>query len=185
MTHGMANVTAEAIADAVDVSPRTFHNYFSSKEEAIVSLVGDSAAQLIRGFRQRPAEEPVWVALENATVEVAAKSGAGNDPKTVQQLIFIRENVPVLAHELAMMKETVDELARIVAERTGTDPHSDLYPNLQAAAAMLGTRSAVDIWLADPARTDLVQLIRQAFEQMRTGLPQPASQNGTDEDVHP
>jgi AcrR family transcriptional regulator len=37
LERGMENVTAEAIAEAADVAPRTFHNYFSSKEEAIVA----------------------------------------------------------------------------------------------------------------------------------------------------
>src|SRR5471030_968529 len=60
LDHGVDKVTAEAIAEAADVAPRTFHNYFSSKEEAIVSEMADSLARLADGLRTGPADEPVW-----------------------------------------------------------------------------------------------------------------------------
>src|ERR1700712_2227117 len=47
---GLAHATIDAISDAADVSPRTFFNYFDSKEDAILGvrnpeLTDDEVAQ--------------------------------------------------------------------------------------------------------------------------------------------
>jgi AcrR family transcriptional regulator len=87
MEHGMANITAESIADAADVSPRTFHNYFSSKEEAIVAVVADNAGEMIEAFRARPPAEPVWDSLENALIDIF-QTADGTDVELVNRLVF-------------------------------------------------------------------------------------------------
>lgn len=48
MEHGLASVTIEQIAERADVSPRTFFNHFSSKEDALLgeSLHADDPAEL-------------------------------------------------------------------------------------------------------------------------------------------
>lgn len=65
---GFANVTVEDIAEAVDVSVRTFFNYFSSKEDA---LVGDDP-QLRESIRAEllalPGEVPPLDALRHVLV---------------------------------------------------------------------------------------------------------------------
>src|SRR6202034_2785041 len=43
---GLASVTVEDIAEAADVSPRTFFNYFPSKEAALFGGDPDRAAEL-------------------------------------------------------------------------------------------------------------------------------------------
>ena len=50
---GLENVRVEDITDAVNVSRRTFTNYFSSKEEAIASLNADRAARAAEALRER------------------------------------------------------------------------------------------------------------------------------------
>ena len=52
---GLENVRVEDITDTVNVSRRTFTNYFSSKEEAIASLNADRAARAAEALRGRPA----------------------------------------------------------------------------------------------------------------------------------
>src|SRR5271170_3455869 len=71
--HGLANVRIPQIAAAVGVSPRTFNNYFPSKEAAIVWPTTLRAAGLADSLAARPPEEPLADAI------VAAIAGqAGN-----------------------------------------------------------------------------------------------------------
>ena len=52
---GLTNVTVEDIAEAADVSPRTFFNYFPSKEAALFGGDPDRAATL----RERVANKAI------------------------------------------------------------------------------------------------------------------------------
>src|SRR3954447_13966288 len=60
---GPDQVTIEDIAEAADVSVRTFFNYFSSKEEAIIGWDPDGQGDLARRLLDRPAGEPPFVAV--------------------------------------------------------------------------------------------------------------------------
>ena len=66
---GVENVRVEEIAAAAGVSPRTFNNYFPSKEAAIVSLVMERAARVADFLRARPANEPLPKAIRAAYAE--------------------------------------------------------------------------------------------------------------------
>jgi AcrR family transcriptional regulator len=65
---GLANVRVPQIAEVVGVSTRTFNNYFSSKEAAIVWPTALRGARLAADLAERPAGEP----LADALVEVVA-----------------------------------------------------------------------------------------------------------------
>src|ERR1700683_5669534 len=60
---GLENVRVEDITDAVNVSRRTFTNYFSCKEEAIASVNAERSARIVEALRERPAGEPLPDAL--------------------------------------------------------------------------------------------------------------------------
>src|SRR5688572_15456599 len=55
---GPDHVTIEDIAETADVSVRTFFNYFSSKEEAIIGWDNDGHAEVAAKLLARPADEP-------------------------------------------------------------------------------------------------------------------------------
>src|SRR3954469_18002584 len=73
--HGVSAVTIDDIAQAADVSPRTFFNYFSSKEEAVLERTAAIGHALAAAIRARPADEPLTEALcgavESALVPIA------------------------------------------------------------------------------------------------------------------
>ena len=67
-------------------------------------------------------------------------------------------------------------LAALVAERTGTDADTDLYPGLIAAAAMAAVRTAITVWAGTGAEPgQLPEIVEAAFDQTAEGLAAPSS----------
>ena len=67
---GFTHVTVEDIAEAADVSPRTFFNYFPSKEAALFGADPERIAELRLRVAHDAPGEPVLDALQHAAVYV-------------------------------------------------------------------------------------------------------------------
>src|SRR5689334_23274581 len=143
---GIDNVLVEDIAAAAGVSPRTFNNYFSSKQEAICSRMLDRFEQAAAALRQRPADEPLWDALIAALTE--PYQGSRVPDKAWVDGVRLVLGTPELWGEYRKMATGMERsLREAVAERTGTDPERDLYPRLVAAVVTTATGAATDQWL--------------------------------------
>src|SRR5438067_13433312 len=60
---GVDAPTVEDIADAVDVSARTFHRYFSSKEEVLFFDWASRRERFAAALAERPVDEPLLDSL--------------------------------------------------------------------------------------------------------------------------
>lgn len=169
--HGVEGVTVEAIAAAAGVSPRTFHNYFPGKEEAIVATLTDGAQSVIDGLAARPDDEPVFDSLRQVLLEVLLPSDSRDE--TIALMRLVKQNPGLIAQQLSGLGEMQRQIAEIVAARTGTDVARDLYPHLMAGVAGTAMRAAVDLWTEGKADVDLPDLVHDAFDQIRAGLPPP------------
>ncbi|GAA4081834.1 TetR family transcriptional regulator [Actinomadura miaoliensis] len=171
LARGVEGVTVEAIADEAGVSPRTFHNYFPGKEEAIVAPLVDGVRALIDGVRARPADEPIWETLRQAALEVLGP--VGDPEETVALLHAVKDNPALVAWHMRGFVELQEELCAAVAERTGTDAERDLYPRLMAGTVGLALRAAIDLWTEGKTDTDITALFEDAFARLRAGLATP------------
>ena len=179
LEHGVENVTIEQIADAADVSLRTFFNYFSGKEEAVVA--GDSARGelLLERFRDRPAGESVLEALQAA---VQAHVEDLTEETRMEALRMMRRSPSLLAPQLAAYAERERELAVAIGERLGEiDPDDEgtpevgLHAALVAAVAMAAMRIAMQRWTdrPEPGARDvgtLRAMVREVFDDLAGGL---------------
>ncbi|WP_106538776.1 TetR family transcriptional regulator [Haloactinopolyspora alba] len=169
--HGADHVTVEAIAAEADVSPRTFHNYFSSREEAMVASVVDFGWNLTDRLQERPADEPIWDALRDVIVGSVDASPQARE-RIAAQFEMFAGNPAVLASQLAALDGMRIRFASVVAARTGTDAGYDMYPHLVASAAANALKTAYDLW-ATRRDVGLIDLVDQAFAMIRAGLPEP------------
>jgi len=175
MERGLDDVSVEDIAAAANVSERTFRNYFTSKAEAIVATHVERGRRTAEALRERPADEPLWDALVHAVVvQFEPSPGAATQPRNGQFDTALQKLLaePAVQHEVFRAHATAqDELTDAVADRTGTGA-GDLYPQIVAAVVSAGLGTAMAHWTRDPTQS-LVSLLREVFDQIRTGLPDP------------
>jgi AcrR family transcriptional regulator len=162
---GVDGVTVEQVVTDAGVSLRTFFNYFSSKEEAIVEGDVATAAAFVAAFRERPPEEPVLEALRKALLE----SVRPNRERAVQ-LRALRRTPSLLPQQIAAWSAQERGLAAAVADRVGVDPDKDPYPLLLAAAVMATVRVVVDWWLADHDNRSLPDLVEVMIARLAVGF---------------
>lgn len=174
---GFEHVTVEDIAEAVDVSPRTFFNHFSSKEEAIVGMSPEWLEQLLRVLSERPADEPPIETLRSVLGALVGKLAAHPEEWALRAVV-LRNDPVLLARQLITYASFERTLATAVADRSGTTVGHDLYPTLAAAAAVAALRAAVGVWLEQGRTQPLTDLFEHAFDLLAGGLDGPTTQGG-------
>jgi AcrR family transcriptional regulator len=162
---GVDGVTVEQVATDAGVSLRTFFNYFSSKEEAIVEGDVATAAAFVAAFTRRPAAEPVLDALRAALLESVRP-----DRERAAQLRALRRTPALLSHQIAAWSAQERDLAAAIATRVGVDPAADPYPLLLAAAVMATVRVAVEWWLDDHDNRSLPDLVEVVLGRLAVGF---------------
>lgn len=166
--HGLANVRVPDIAAAAGVSPRTFNNYFESKEAAIAWPARRRAAKLADNLLARPEREPIGEALVGAISDLHASRQERGFPGP-----WLRKFRTLVAHEPAVYGEylkAADAAERALADaiRTRTDASEDeLRPALLAAVAVAAERAAIRHWMSQRRKTaPLAGTVTAALEQV-------------------
>jgi AcrR family transcriptional regulator len=145
---GLDAVTVGDIADAAEVSHRTFYRYFPSKDEALLADFRDFIDDFVALVAARPASEhPVDSLLGTLdTIAMAVEV----DPDAFGWIFELIESEPALAgvqHRLLI--DAQDRLTRLFADRLGVPPNT-LEPRLCAAGATGAYQAAVRTWVAIP-----------------------------------
>jgi AcrR family transcriptional regulator len=138
-TQGYEQTTVDEIADAVEVSQRTFFRYFSSKEEVAFAVQHMVENRFVQALAARPAEEGPLDAMRNAVLSSWDTIGEAI-MEVVPLDLYLRtfqmiESTPsLLAAHLRRSSEMEEAIARLVAEREGLDVDEDPRPRIVVAA---------------------------------------------------
>ncbi len=169
---GLEHVTVEEIAEAADVSPRTFFNYFTSKDEA---LLGDEfGAQ--QAMRERFLAVPSAVPTLSALVIAMApdlEAVEGERDLWLMRFRVMDANPALLAALIKQSASAEQELVNVIAGRLGV-PASSAYPQLVAAVSGAALRTSVMRWAASGGALRLPALVVEAFDLLAAGLTDPA-----------
>jgi AcrR family transcriptional regulator len=170
--HGLAAVTVEAIADRADVATRTFFNYFPSKEEAVLDRDPTRPETLRQALLERPAAEDALTALRRVLDDLVTEQVLDAE-RLLRRMRLVRSEPLLRATMAAMHDEIEDALVAGVADRTGQDPHVDLYPALVVSASWGAFKVAYLRWSDQGGRVPFDLLLSAAFDMLAAGLSDP------------
>ncbi|MBL7255105.1 acyl-CoA-like ligand-binding transcription factor [Paractinoplanes lichenicola] len=168
---GRDHVTVEEISEAADVSPRTFFNYFATKDDALLGGPLPDGPSIHDRLLAVPAGVPLLNALFEAMQPDIEQIQAERDVWLLR-LRVIKSNPSLLPLLVARGECAEEETVAAVAARTGIAPDS-LFPQLVATTAGAALRTSMMRWATDDNR-DLLDLVREAFVILGSGLTEPA-----------
>jgi AcrR family transcriptional regulator len=167
---GLDRVSVDDIAERADVSPRTFFNYFPTKDDAVLGLDPAAPARQAEAIAARPADESAVEAMRAVAVAQAAEMA--EDQQLWPLRLQVVEAHPVLIGKLAAAFGESDRvLAAAIAQRTDTGVDDALLPMLLAGVAAAAMRTALHRWLASDFTASLPDLVDEAWATVAAGLP--------------
>lgn len=163
---GPDHVTVEEIAEAADVSVRTFFNYFPHKENAILGRNPEHLERALERMRTAPAEESplttMWFVIRDLLRDLES------DGELSRRGELIRRS-PNLVYQLLMSSfDDERQLTAALAERLG-EPDGSVRVALIVAAAGAACRVAMELHKNAPDRS-VGELVDEAFHLLAQGL---------------
>jgi AcrR family transcriptional regulator len=156
LERGPENLRVDEIAEAAGVSPRTYNNYFSSREQAIVAAIAaERALRIGAALRARPAEEPLAEAVVEAVAEQYGAEPSGD------ALALLRAAPNLRAEFVGTIEGIENPLAAAIADRAGC---GDLASAVLAAMVSAAARVGIRRWI-EPAGQGLLVVPRGSLDE--------------------
>jgi AcrR family transcriptional regulator len=166
LVQGFEATTIEEIAAAVEVSPRTVHRYFPTKEDLFLARGQVSWAVFLTALRSRPAAESTLHAVTRASNEAFGESWA--DGPRVRAFLTLLERSPSLEARWRQQGQAFQgDLADALAERAGR--RRAQLSDLVAAGAVTSTIvTAMREWALRGGDRALAPLVDRALAVLAT-----------------
>lgn len=175
---GFDHTTVDEIAEACNVSRRTFFRYFASKEEIFSGDKDVHDTEMFDLIAARPADEPALESLRATLITLVADLEADRH-RMVAKVRIINETPSLrsagLEHEQSSIDLVVEALARRSAEPVSDEDRFRLRLVVQAAIGAM--RAAIDRWVATGAEEDLGDVALEALDALAAGfgrVPRPS-----------
>ena len=170
---GFDNVTTEAIAEAVGISPSTFFRHVPSKEYLLLGATQRGRAKIVANFHARPQDEDVADSI--ATAILARTSQFVNDDKTLELWRRAMASAPAELRRASLLnREDCDELISAVALRLdNTAGPVDLRAGVLVRSTVAAVEYAYEWWLTYDQSESLHALTERALQLVTRGLASP------------
>ncbi len=170
---GFEATTLDDIAAAAEISRRSFFHYFASKEDVVLAWQDGSTDALIAAIAERPAEESMLAAAENAILTMVGQFNTDE----AMALARLKRETPVLqAREQAKYEKMERAMAAALEKRAG-DKTGPLRARLVAMITTGAIRLGSEAWLAQDAHEKPEALVRRTFKCIRAILDEPPVRN--------
>ncbi|GLY20241.1 TetR family transcriptional regulator [Kineosporia sp. NBRC 101677] len=164
---GFENTTVEQIATAAGLSRTTFFRYFGTKEEMVLSRVGEFGSQIADALVLRPSEERPWESLRRA-FDVLAEAKPGNSGSPLGAIRLLTQASALITRHWEKTQGWQSMIAPEISRRLGgPDPVIDMQANALTAAAISCLDAAIDAWAATGGIASMPELLDQAMNVMR------------------
>jgi AcrR family transcriptional regulator len=162
---GPDKVTVEDICAAAEVSPRTFFNYFATKDEAVFALEVDPA-DVRQRIIDRPGDEEPLDAIRAVFADLLADLVERETWR--ERTLLLRERPGLASRSGHVRRAHQQAIADAIAARTGRSTN-DLYVRTTSAAMHATLRAAVECWHPDGDQ-DILAILNQAIDIVQDGL---------------
>ena len=156
---GYDNTTVEDIADAAEISPRTFYRLYPAKADVVVDMARTRFGDFVTTLAERPVEEPLLASVEAVLLATVAAADPG-PLLSFENLLARNPELGARLHERGNLQQS--QLANVVAKRlsVGSD---DLRANVIAATIVASVRTALQVWGTRPGRGGPASTLRRAM----------------------
>ena len=168
---GFDGTTVEEIAEACEVSPRTFFRYFPTKEDVLFADGEARRERLLAVIAERPVDEPAFGALRAAMRTLTADYRDDRDALVTRfQIVAASPHLQAYKaeHQHGWETDVVDVLERRALAQHAPVARDELQ--LVTAVTTAALRVALDAWVADPSAPDLGVLLDAAFARLAVGF---------------
>lgn len=163
---GFDETTTADIAEAADVSQRTFFRHFASKEAVLYGETDALAAGLKEAILARPKRETPIVAVAAALRTITEHYAATPDHTLLQGQLAV-DYPSVSAYSRAVVQRGLERaIVEAVATRMDVDPLDDPRPEVIAGAALSALRFALRKWVVAKGKPDLLELAANALTSL-------------------
>jgi AcrR family transcriptional regulator len=164
---GYEETTIEDIAEAVEISPSTFFNYFPSKEAVVFQ--DDLDPLILAAFDAQPGTVNPIRRLRNA-MRAVFENLTPDQERLVRERTQLFLATPELRGAMfGQFADLVGQIAELLATRAGKKTSDFAVRNM--AGAVLGVLLASMLVITEDPKADMVKLADGALAHLEAGLP--------------
>jgi AcrR family transcriptional regulator len=168
---GFDHTTVDEIAEACNVSRRTFFRYYASKEDIFSGGKDEHDTKMFDVIAARPAEEPALESLRAAVLAMAADFATDRN-RVMAKVRIIKATPSLRSAGLEHEQVSIDGIVEALVRRSDGPVSDDdaFHLRLVTQAAVGALRVAIDRWVDTGARQEPVDVVLEALDALADGF---------------